>query len=437
MTMRINISRLFLCASLLAAGACRGKTGPVNHKPEPVTARAEDGTAPTTQSFEEKETCEGTIDTRSVVRFASDGRMKILVDLVWTGSEYALAWIGYEGTSQDIYFARVSSKGRMIGGVHRITQEDAVRDLAMAWTGNGFGIVWMRYKMTQATQDHDLYFRLLDAAGKKTGAEKRVTRLGRPQPHLAMAWTGDLFGIAWVQENHISHFLKNRLLFTTLDAEGRVLGDEEEISLPFEYNPDLLWTGSAFALAWERKEGPCGIPGHVSPGCKSIVYFQRLDKTGTSLDTRIRVTRIKHDTQTPALAWTGSSFAVAWEDDRDYWKSCPPACKRFQVYLTALDEKGGKVGDESRITDHVGIYPDLVWTGSGFAVVWTDVLHSIDVRLLDPLGGKKGTPLNLSSSPAYGTIPRLAWTGSELGAAWIESGDSSSEVTMARIGICP
>lgn len=105
--MNIHIFSFFLCALLVTAGACLGKTAPVNHKPEPEIARAKDDAAPKESFFEEKETCEGTIDTRSVTRIASNDRTKIGVDLVWTGSELGAAWIESRGSKNEITLARI------------------------------------------------------------------------------------------------------------------------------------------------------------------------------------------------------------------------------------------------------------------------------------------------------------------------------------------
>lgn len=114
------------------------------------------------------------------------------------------------------------------------------------------------------------------------------------------------------------------------------------------------------------------------------------------------------------LVWTGSGYGMVWVDDRDGFES---------VYFVLLDRAGNKTGETLRISDNVpGASPSISWTGSGFGVVWQgqSVPRHIWFTYLDASGKKTMENVSISPTRAYYRDPDIAWNGTEFGLVWTD-----------------
>jgi len=127
----------------------------------------------------------------------------------------------------------------------------------------------------------------------------------------------------------------------------------------------------------------------------------------------------------PAMVWTGSGYGVVWEDHRD---------GDAKIYFARLSATGGKIGGDVRVSEGPGPSrsPRLAWNGAEYGVVWVDARSGIDNEVyfnrLDAAGTRLGADVRLTEPGFGGTSPDIAWNGSEYGVVW-----SDVDLYFARV----
>jgi hypothetical protein len=333
------------------------------------------------------------------------------VSLVWTGSEYGMAWWDDRDGNMEIYFARLDSSGSKIGADVRVTTESAESGYpSLVWTGTEYGVAWH----DDRNGHYEIYFTRLDASGTKIGSDLRVTDAPDDRYYPSLVWTGTGYGVAW---EDFRDGYNHETYFALLDASGNKVGTDVQVTFPDDecWNPSLVWTGSEFGLA-------CADT--------SDIRFVRLDVLGNKIGSDVVVTTSPSSVGYPWLVWTGTGYGVAWEDDRD---------GNWEVYFARLDASGGKIGGDARLSDGPGnsYDPSLIWTGSHYGVAWWDARDGNDEIYfvgVDASGNKLGNESNLSRDPGASGWPSLVWNGVEYRVGWEDDRDSGwTEIYFARI----
>ncbi len=174
------------------------------------------------------------------------------------------------------------------------------------------------------------------------------------------------------------------------------------------FRPSLVWTGSEFALSWNDD-----VSGDHE------IYLVRLSATGANLGTT-PVTSAAGPSLFSSLAWTGTGFGVAWNDGRD------PA----GVYFVGLDASGAKIGNEKLVTPTAGVggQRSLAWTGSDFVLSTEQkVGGAFDVFLarLDRDGVALAAPVPVSNAAGASLESALAPAAGAVGVAWVDERDGA------------
>jgi hypothetical protein len=200
-----------------------------------------------------------------------------------------------------------------------------------------------------------------------------------------------------------------------------------------DQKPAIAWTGSEFAMVWEAFVG-------VTSGDLDL-YFRRISTAGELIGLEIRLT----DTGAwfhPRIAWTGSEFGVVF--------GIPvPA-----LFFSRVNPVGEVVRRDVRLTDFSmdSDWPVITWTGSEFGVVWLAGPESgertVTFNLLDGSGDIRYEALHVAEPRSGMTQPALEWTGSEFGIVWwaIRNNDDClsdpigpdcvGEAYFSRVGLC-
>jgi hypothetical protein len=381
--------------------------------------------------------CDGQIDNDPACepdcigpdKVGSDVRVTFEIDasndasVVWTGTEYGVAWWDYR-MGPSVYFARLDASGNKMGSDIQVSDPfDDGEQPSLVWTGSEYGVAWADWKSSGAS--FEIYFARLDTSGNKIGGDSSVSDSG-PWPAYAynpsLVWTGLEYGVAW-QDFRDGNW---EIYFARLDASGTRIGQDSKVSNSTvdALEPSLVWTGSAYGVAWiDRRDG------------SDEIYFARLDAVGNKIGTDVRVTSTTIDSNLPSLAWTGSEYGVAWE-------AYPEVAA--EIYFARLDAAGSRIGDEVRITSALESSHDasLVWTGAEYGLAWWDLREGDGDNYfarIDAAGDKLGNDVRLtygsSGSGPRGTAPSLVWVGTEYGIAWDDRRDDNhgAEIYFARI----
>lgn len=89
-------------------------------------------------------TCESTEKQGDDVRLTNADGYSRVPSLVWTGTEYGVTWYDYRDGNQEIYFARISASGAKQGDDLRLTNADGrySESPSLVWTGTEYGVAW-------------------------------------------------------------------------------------------------------------------------------------------------------------------------------------------------------------------------------------------------------------------------------------------------------
>jgi hypothetical protein len=292
----------------------------------------------------------------------------------------------------------------------------------------------------------------VDAALIVTSTPIAITSDPQDSRYPALSWSGAHFAIAWRDST------ASTIQVQLLSPAGAVLHQAQVAATFGGYDiPRSLWTGSEHAVLAEADTGQTrtalarfgddGVPtagpvivANCTGDCNGAAFAWNgngyglvwADSTGTTIRFGLRdsagatlggVTMIGTG-QNPfdrlEVVWTGAEYAVVWVDGR----TTPP-----RIYFDRLDAGGVLQGAEVAVSvaGVPGGSPSLVWTGSGFALVWDESPQNYPqnntmpcyLTLLDPTGA-------ITYGPAvfdHGYAPRIAWTGSDYAVALTTGAD--------------
>jgi hypothetical protein len=187
------------------------------------------------------------------------------------------------------------------------------------------------------------------------------------------------------------------------------------------YTSSIAWGGSQWGIAWEDNRL-----------LDFEIYFARVDPAGTVLGSEVRITDVAADCQTPSMAWTGSEFALTWRDGRD---------GAMDVYFARIAPDGAIVAADVRLSPGTGDWasqPDILWNGSELAIAWHDDRDGGDYEVYfaryQPDGTRIGSDMRVTNSPsAYSWYPAIAWSGSNYGVFFRDRRLGNHDAYFARL----
>jgi hypothetical protein len=331
----------------------------------------------------------------------------------------------------------------------------------------------------------EIYFRLLDAAGRPAGPERRLTNGTDFAYEPDIAALGDTLAVAWYERNPGTTALRAKLALVSRD--GRVLWLKTLSPAGHEgRNPVVRVVGGEVLCAWlqypagqspevwaewfDAKGQPLVPPQRVAPAGRTTWNLNAavdsrgrawltFDATaGTRSDelflalvgkTTSRVVRLTRDdgvaSKYPDLSFSGDRAALTWFDEHD---------GNEEVYLQvapvdALTESSVTFdGRARRVTqtpgESIGAY--VTWNGRRIGLAWCDNSegqHEIFVQQFDADGAALDTPERLTHNPTHSLIPAirpwrdgfaLVWNEFMAGRGGPHSADGRSEVWFAFVG---
>jgi hypothetical protein len=266
--------------------------------------------------------------------------------LVWTGTEYGLAWQDYRDGNWEIYFCRLDTAGGKIGPDLRVTTSTTSGYTAsLVWAGTQFGVVWIE---SLPVTGSDVLFHRISAAGEMIGSKLAVTSDLSASSDPCLVWNGTEFAVAW----HDNRSTTVDIYFARISAIGEIIGTDIQVTDDASWSlyPSLAWNGSGYGVAWQDgRDGPW------------TAYFALLDETGAKI---VGDVPLQECLAVPRLIWTGSEYGVAWTED---------SIGHEEVYLARVNTAGEQVGAEIRLTFGTddASFPELAFGTLGYGVVYS------------------------------------------------------------------
>jgi hypothetical protein len=216
-------------------------------------------------------------------------------------------------------------------------------------------------------------------------------------------------------DNDCNGIVDDKAKFTPVAAEPALVS---EASLAKAYTGGIAYGGD--------KQGY--LAAYTGENAQNTgVYLRALSAAGTPAATTSQVNLTSGDAQGGPMVWTGDRYGIAWSDRRD---------SDYEIYFNTFGPDGSKLGPDVRITEAPGfsVNPTLGWNGSSFYIAWEDN-RSGQFQILAQkvsLDAKpQGTEQLLASEFQASESPSIAASSIGIGIAW-RAGDGLGSTVYFR-----
>ncbi len=269
-----------------------------------------------------------------------------LSSLVWTGTEYGLGWA--QDSSGTNTLARLTSSGDTIGAVPIATQYSDF-ETGLEWTGSEFGLAfnWLA---------GDIFFVRTSASGDTIGVESVVTGEGQNKTVSSLEWAGGEYGITWSDSRSGAY----ETYFARVSSTGAKIGADVRVTyyksdFDFTESSDLAWSSSEYGLCFSEMRDD-----------DIDVFFVRLSASGAVIGSEVNLSSNSGDSQQCRILWDGENYVASWwQEDGGY----------ANVYMAKVSANGEKKGGSFNVTSEYNSGPysfSIAWTGSEYGVAWED-----------------------------------------------------------------
>ncbi len=353
------------------------------------------------------------------------------------------------------------------GGPARISSDPATSAVpSMAIGDTGIAVVWQ----DDRSGHQEIHFARVSASGTIHTNDLAITATSTHsmEPHVSFG-RGDMN----IAVSHVDSGATG-IWVLAADEDGAVTTAMRQVSTAGSqpaHRPSIFATAAGYLVSWDTgssvyglKLNPAGIPSgapqeYGASSAPSMDATLVMGEVGAAIvwtedatsDLDVMAVLVNSDAtvsvaeqvlvagpagaSSPDMVWTGSSYAVAWQDDR---------AESDAVYLSWLGADGTPGDLPSRVTGAAGDarQPALAWTGSGYGVAWVDDADGgwiLRVVMASPSGVPLLAPLAVSDGTGSASHPDILWDGSYLVVSWQDDRDGNDEIYFASIDLsaCP
>jgi len=309
----------------------------------------------------------------------------------------------------DIYGARIDQAGSVLDSLGFVvaTAANTQNNPALSFDGANYLVVW---EDTHRDSFYDVYGRRVDQFGANLDsmAIKISTDIDN-QRHPSIVFDGTNYFIVW--ENHFAVDIYG----ARLDPTGVVIdtaGIPISSSIYMEYDPAVAYGNDNYLIAWQDSRSIATGPD---------IYGARVNLSGVVLDTAgIAISTFYGYDGFPCIAFGDTDYLVAWQDARSLATAPDIYCARVNQAGTVLDPGGIALS----AAPYDQRYPSAAFDGTNFLVVWQDYRNgNWDIygtrvtpsgTVLDPLG----IPISIAD---YGQVyPDVIFDGVDYFLVWAD-----------------
>jgi hypothetical protein len=191
------------------------------------------------------------------------------------------------------------------------------------------------------------------------------------------------------------------------------------LGTPVPGSAAITWNGREWGVAWTELQGE--MPA---------VFFARVGKDGRRRGMPVRVSERGYRGSTPAVAWNGESWNVAFSGG---------ASALEEIWLGRIDARGAPMGRPQRVTarDRRDFFPALAFDGRNLVLAWSAVTperrHAVLALRMNRWGSQLGPPVRLADRRERLSSPVIVANGAGWGLAWLVSRTEALAVDMARL----
>ena len=396
--------------------------------------------------------------------------------IAFDGTNYLAVWQdGRHGTGDEIYGTRVTKSGSVldVAGLLIATGAWAQFAPAVVFNSSSYVVTWTDMGITDLG---DIFGARVSKAGGVLDPNGLLVSTGAAsQVSPRVAFDGTNYLVVWQTFGS----LDTDILATRVTPSGIVLdpgGIVVSAGAAAEAEPDVAFNGTNYLVVWDdnrvvgsdiyatrvSKAGvvqePNGIPistltgSQIAPAVTSAgsnflvvwgdshsgasdIYGTRVGPTGNVVDPAGIAMSARPGTQSyPAVAFDGTNYLVAWQDDRT-GSTLDIYASRVSTTGTVLNPTGIAVSTAPGAQDS----PRLAFDGTNYLVVWQDLRSGVNHDVYASRVSKTGTVLNptgiaVSTAPGDQRVPVVAFNGTLL-VVWLDkrNGGPDDQVYGARV----
>ncbi len=340
--------------------------------------------------------------------------------LAWNGSSHLVVWEDDRGSTWDVYAARVSATGVVQESYVAVsTAPGDQRAPAVATDGSGWLVTWQD---TRSGTNADIYGARVSASGTVLDSGGiPISTAAADQTASALAWNGSAYVVAWQDSRGADlgiYGTRVTAAGVVSDATGVVISNPTGV----QRNPSVTSGGLTTLVTWED----------FRFGSDCDVRANRIAAGGAVLDgDGFVVVGVPNSQFAPVAAWDGTNFLVAWSD----WVSAATWDLRVARVSPAGAVLDAPIMVSAAANDQVE--PGVAWDGTTFVVAWGDQRSGpSDVyasRVTSAGVVQDAAGLGVSTASAGQVSPALAAAGSSVLAAWGDARGPNEDVYGARI----
>jgi len=341
------------------------------------------------------------------------------------------------------------------------TSDGGATGPALAWNGNGLGVVWA----DNVGGVRRIWFQRVDRAAARMGEARPVPGTNDVRGAPSLAWDGAAHGLVWSRD--IDEGLAE-LQLLRLDVDGDALTEPIPVTAGgvISQSPRLVAAGDGWGLGWDVQDGadwtgrlvlldhegaPRSAPVRLQAEGGQVwgTRIARSDELWAAAWTedvegtasiRLLLLDAWADRQVgpflasgeganaanPSLAWSGEGWSVGWQD----WREGRP-----RIYHSLVGRLGERVGEDQPFSQagQMAFSPAAAGSGTGVALAWRDQSAGV-VSLAQP-GAEGGPPATVVGLSRFGVAdvspPELVHAGGRFAAAWTDQRSGQREVYVA------
>ena len=350
------------------------------------------------------------------VRKLSFGAGSTAFAFVWDIDHYVVAYVDPKRGAGDIYVAKVGRDGSPIDSPVAVESTAAASDLpSLVKTANGFLVVWQEGTAGSAVFAHALG---PDATPVGSGVTVAATQSTQSRPVLSRA-PGGRIAVTWMDSVEGKGGVQMALVdpkSLTLTGPQRIAADDVD-GWPWVAGDD-----DVLAMAWSDQ-----------PGAAYDVRFARIDPQDLSVSQPVSLRgAAAGDGRLPRLIRTSFGFMSAWEDMRT---------SDNEIYMALVDSQGKKIGgglvEEANTGD--ANWPNIAWTGAAAGVVYYQFRTGrpqIFMSFVDRSGARVAGLHDVRVSDAttgWSKYPDVLWTGSAFGVMYVDTRDGAPALWLQSV----
>ncbi len=223
-------------------------------------------------------------------------------------------------------------------------------------------------------------------------------------------------GFAWSGQSYAASYTGTddgfNVYLSTLTPTGTVIDPPGEqvftlVNADAEAGP-VIWNGDRYGTVWQDRRF-----------ADYEIFFNTLGADGVKQMPDVRLTNSAGFSVNPSLAWNGTEFVVAWQDDRN---------GSFDVFVQRVGADGTPDGDNLQLTQSDMTFdnesPIIAPGVKGVGITWSfgDSLHNIvDFQIWSPDLSEPLTPvIMVTDGSTQAVFPVVVWNKDRYMVAWYD-----------------